>query len=42
MLKLLQYAYETKFVVDADNAKIQLTAIGNAIGFEFETTYEEK
>ena len=37
-----QYAYETKFVVDADNAKIQLTAIGNAIGFEFETTYEEK
>ena len=27
----------------ADNAKIQLTAIGNAIlDFEFETTYEEK
>ena len=37
-----QYAYETKFVVDADNAKIQLTAIGNATGFEFETTYEEQ
>lgn len=25
-----------------DNTKTQLTAIGNAIGFEFETTYEEK
>ena len=25
-----------------DNAKMQLTAIGNATGFEFETTYEEK
>ena len=25
-----------------DNTKIQLTAIGNATGFEFETTYEEQ